>query len=140
MSTAPITAATDGGATLSTSGTTLATSNDNLGENDFLQLMMDQLENQNPLSPDDPTQYLSELASFSSLEQESNIASSTSSTASEQSSASALAMIGHTVTYTGTDGTSESGVVSSVQFGSSGPTLTVGSRSGIALGSVTQAS
>ena len=34
--------------------------------------MMDQLKNQDPLNPSDPTQYLSELASFSSLEQETH--------------------------------------------------------------------
>ncbi len=53
-----------------TTGTTFSNPSSNLGENDFLKLMMDQLQNQDPLSPSDPTQYLSELAGFSSLEQE----------------------------------------------------------------------
>ena len=57
-----------------TSGTTFSNPSDNLGEGDFLKLMMDQLQNQDPLNPSDPTQYMSELASFSSLEQETQIA------------------------------------------------------------------
>lgn len=125
---------------ISTSGSQLASATSSLGESDFLQLMMDQLKNQDPLSPNDPTQYLSELANFSSLEQDTSIASATSTTATEQASAAALAMIGHTVSYTDTNGDTQSGVVGSVQFTSAGPTLTVGSTSGVALGSVTEAS
>ncbi len=124
----------------STTGTTITPASDGLGENDFLNLMMDQLENQNPLSPDDPTQYLSELASFSSLEAENNIASSASSTASEQASATAVSLIGHTVSYIDTSGADQTGTVSSVQFSSSGPTLTIGTTSGVALSSVSGAS
>lgn len=124
----------------STTGTTITPASDGLGENDFLSLMMDQLKNQNPLSPDDPTQYLSELASFSSLEAENNIASSASSTASEQASATAVSLIGHTVSYIDTSGADQTGMVSSVQFSSSGPTLTIGTTSGVALSSVSGAS
>ena len=138
-------ATTAAGGTLSTQGTSLTpTSGSNstsaLGENDFLELMMDQLKNQNPLNPSDPTQYMSELASFSSLEQEMNISTSASTTASQQSSSAAINLLGKTVSYTGSDGTSGSGTVTKVAFGSSGPTLTVGTTSGIAMSSVTEAS
>jgi flagellar basal-body rod modification protein FlgD len=135
----PVTTSSTGSTTLSTPGTTIGPSN-TMGSNDFLDLMMDQLKNQNPLSPSNPTQYLSELASFSSLEQETNIATSTSSAATEQASASALAMIGHSVDYTDANGDTQTGTVSSVQFSASGPTLTIGTAAGIALGSITEAS
>jgi flagellar basal-body rod modification protein FlgD len=125
---------------LSTSGTSLASSTSSLGESDFLQLMMDQLKNQDPLSPDDPTQYLSELANFSSLEQDTSIASSSASAAAEQASASALALLGHTVSYADTTGATQTGTVTKVDFTSSGPTLTIGSDSGISLSSITEAS
>ncbi len=122
-----------------TSGTTMANPSDNLGENDFLQLMMDQLQNQDPLSPSDPTQYLSELANFSSLEQETSIASNTSSSATQAASTSALNLLGHTVSYQDSDGVTQSGVVSKVDFTSQGPSLTIGSDSGISISSVTEA-
>ena len=123
-----------------TTGTTFSNPSSNLGENDFLKLMMDQLQNQDPLSPSDPTQYLSELAGFSSLEQETQIATSTSSAATAQASTSALGLLGHTVNYQDSNGVTQSGVVTKVDFSSQGPSLTVGTTAGIPLGSVTEAS
>lgn len=40
-----------------------------MGKEDFLMLLVAQLQNQNPLSPDDPTEFTAQLAQFSSLEQ-----------------------------------------------------------------------
>lgn len=134
MSTTPINPAT-----LSTQGTTLAPPTNGLGQNEFLQLMMDQLKSQDPLNPSDPTQYMSELAQFSQLQEQTNIAASEATTASQASTASALALLGRTVSY-GDNGSTQSGTVASVQFGSSGPTLTIGAISGIPLSAITEAS
>ncbi|MFZ1992970.1 MAG: flagellar hook capping FlgD N-terminal domain-containing protein [Solirubrobacteraceae bacterium] len=123
-----------------TTGTSFSNPSSNLGENDFLMLMMDQLKNQDPLSPSDPTQYLSELAGFSSLEQQTQIATSTSSAATQQASTSALGLLGHTVSYKDSSGVTQTGIVSKVDFTSSGPALTIGTTPGISLGSVTEAS
>ena len=110
-----------------------------LNEGDFLDLMMDQLKNQNPLNPADPTQYMSELASFSSLDEEMQIQSSSSESASNQAASSALSMLGQNVSYTDSNGNTASGTVSSIDFTSSGPTLTVGGTSGISLSEITSA-
>lgn len=110
-----------------------------LNEGDFLTLMMDQLKNQNPLNPADPTQYMSELASFSSLDEQMQIASSSSESASNQAASSALSLLGQTVSYTDGNGNAQTGSVSSVNFTSSGPTLTIGGTSGISLSSITSA-
>ncbi len=123
-----------------TSGTSFANPSTNLGENDFLKLMMDQLQNQDPLNPSDPTQYMAELANFSSLEQQTQIASSTSSAAAQQASTSALGLLGHTVSYKDGSGVTQTGTVSKVDFTSSGPALTIGTASGISLGSILEAS
>jgi flagellar basal-body rod modification protein FlgD len=123
-----------------TTGTTFTNPSDNLGENDFLKLMMDQLQNQDPLNPSDPTQYMSELAGFSSLEQEMQIAQSTASAATQQASTSALGLLGHTVSYKDSSGVTQTGTVSKVDFTSSGPALTIGTTSGISLGSILEAS
>jgi flagellar basal-body rod modification protein FlgD len=101
--------------------------------------MMDQLQNQDPLNPSDPTQFLGELAQFTSLEQQTNLATTSAATATQQSNASALALLGHTVSYTDSNGIAQSGAVSKVDFTSSGPTLTIGGVSGISLTSVTEA-
>jgi flagellar basal-body rod modification protein FlgD len=100
--TAPASTAT---ASSSSSGTTA------LGENDFLQLLITQLENQDPTSPMDDTQFVSELAQFQSLESSNNTEQAvetlnttmtTAASAQQQSAnavagASAVALIGKTV-------------------------------------------
>lgn len=64
------TAATTTGATNTTSGTT--STNNTLDYNNFLQLLVAQLQNQDPTNPSDPTQFVSQLASFSAVEQQVN--------------------------------------------------------------------
>ncbi len=110
-----------------------------LKEGDFLNLMMDQMKNQDPLNPSDPTQYMSELASFSSLDEQIQIQESSSQSASNQAASSALQMLGQNVNYTDSNGNSGSGAVTAVDFTSSGPTLTIGGTSGIPLSEVTSA-
>lgn len=50
--------------------------NDDLGKDTFLQLLVTQLKNQDPLDPQDNSSYIAELAQFSSLEQMTNVAKS----------------------------------------------------------------
>ena len=49
--------------------TTTTESNNELGQDAFLELLLTQIQNQNPLDPSDPSEFLSQLASFTSLEQ-----------------------------------------------------------------------
>ena len=123
-----------------TSATTSTAGSDTLDKNAFLQLMMAQLQNQDPLNPSDPTQYTSELAQFTTLEQETNIAQSASQTVSEQNTSTALSLLGHTVTYLDPTGASVTGLVQKVDFTSSGPTLTVNGTAGIDPTSVNEVS
>lgn len=44
-----------------------------MGKDDFLQLLVTQLQNQDPLNPSDATEFTAQLATFSSLEQLQNI-------------------------------------------------------------------
>jgi flagellar basal-body rod modification protein FlgD len=64
------TSATTSAATTTTSSSsgTLA-----LGTTDFLKLLMTQLQNQNPLDPQDPTEFTNQLATYSGLEQQINM-------------------------------------------------------------------
>ena len=41
-----------------------------MGKDEFLKLMVAQLQNQDPLEPQDPTEFTSQLAQYSSLEQQ----------------------------------------------------------------------
>ena len=52
------------------------TASNQLDKNAFLELMVSQMSNQDPLEPMDNTEFLSQLAQFSSLEQMQNVAES----------------------------------------------------------------
>ncbi len=58
-----------------------------LGKDAFLQLLVCQMQNQDPLEPSDNTEYVSQLAQFSSLEQLQNLSS-------ESEKAQALTLVG----------------------------------------------
>lgn len=75
--TAPVQSwATQSRATQSSSGTqsssaqSASTSDSMVSEQTFLQLLVAQLENQDPLNPQDGTQFVAQLAQFSALEQQ----------------------------------------------------------------------
>jgi len=60
-----VTSATSAATTTSSSSSSLQ-----LGTTDFLQLLMTQLNNQNPLDPTDTTEFTNQLATYSGLEQQ----------------------------------------------------------------------
>jgi flagellar basal-body rod modification protein FlgD len=137
------TAATAGTAAKSSSGTATTPENPNgeLGKNDFLKLMVAQLQAQNHLEPTNDTEYIAELAQFSQLEQTTNIAQTSSQSASAQPVAQAVGLIGHTVSYVDpTTGAAAQGKVQNVEIGTSGATLTIEGTTGIEPSSITEVS
>jgi len=102
-----------------------------LGQNDFLKLMIAQLQAQNPLEPGNSNEYLNEVAQFTQVEQMTNLAST-----SELSGA--VQLIGQTVTYDNASGVPTSGKVQSVQSTSAGTTVTVEGVPGVKVASITE--
>lgn len=60
----------------STTATTSATSNNPLGKDAFLQILVSQLKYQNPLEPMKPDEFLTQLSQLTQVEQLTNLASS----------------------------------------------------------------
>jgi flagellar basal-body rod modification protein FlgD len=81
-----------------------STASSALGKDDFLELLVVQLQNQDPLNPLDDKEFIAQLAQFSSLEQMSNVASgieALTETVSRQDSLSAVSYIGKNVVAEG---------------------------------------
>jgi flagellar basal-body rod modification protein FlgD len=102
-----------------------------LGKDDFLKLLIGQLQHQDPMSPSDPSEQMGQMTQFSILEQLTNLAQSQQAAAANDYDQQAVALIGRTVTYTRSDGSTATGVVEQVTFTSRGPTLTIGGEGGI---------
>jgi flagellar basal-body rod modification protein FlgD len=131
---------TNGQVITGTTGTTLSNqSATQLNGQNFLDLMMTQLTHQDPTSPSDPSQYLSELAQMTSVEQETNTAQSTAEAATEAAVNQAVGLIGKSVTYLDqSTGAKVTGTVQKVAITSAGPSLTIDGVTGVAPSSVTE--
>lgn len=103
-----------------------------MDKDDFLKLLIGQMQNQDPLNPMDPAESMGQMTQFAILEQITNLNGTTSAAASNEYDAQAVALIGKTVTYYDAETRdSVTGVVEKVTFTSNGPSLTVGGRSGV---------
>lgn len=98
-----------------------------LGKEDFLKLLIAQLKNQDPLNPMKDTEFIAQLANFSTLEQMSNMNNNMEEflkLQQYQNTVIAVTMIGKEVISI--DG--QSGVVSGVTIDENGVSLAVGDK------------
>ncbi len=94
------------GITSSTTSATATASNNTLGQDEFLTLLVAQLQNQDPLNPADATEFTSQLAQYSQLEQLFNLNDSMDQLTAAQNSSeriSTLSLIGQDVVVEGSD-------------------------------------
>jgi len=127
------TALTNASATTSSSTTTsTSSSTKTLGYDQFLTLLVTEMKYQDPTQPMDPTETVSQLASFSAVEQAVKTNSTLTSILNANLLTQASSYIGKTVSSS--DG-STSGTVASVTISSSGATATLTDGSTISLGS-----
>lgn len=103
-----------------------AVNNQFVSQNTFLTLLLTQLKNQDPMNPQDSSQFVSQLAQFSSLEQMTQVSSKMESVLEN----SVVNMIGHTVTVA--DPTTQSGYsqgqVTGIIYYADGPAVVVGGK------------
>lgn len=92
------------------------TAQQSLGKDDFLKLLITQLSNQDPTSPMENTEFIAQMAQFSSLEQMTNMSSEFSKLNSVLVSNNAVGTIGKTVDLD-LGGAVTTGVVDAVTYG-----------------------
>jgi flagellar basal-body rod modification protein FlgD len=136
MSTNPITQALTG--STGTGAAAQKSAGTTLGKDDFLKLLVGQLQHQDPLAPSDDQQWIGQMAAFSQLEQVSNTAATTQKIVETLNMNGTLSLIGHSVTYLDESGASHSGLVQTVDVAGGTASLTVDGVAGIGAGSVTQ--
>jgi flagellar basal-body rod modification protein FlgD len=117
---------------ISTLGTTASSTADKthqLGKQDFLKLLMAQLQNQDPMKPMDDSQMIAQMAQFSALEATTQLQQTIQQSNNVQTIFGAGALIGKYIQANQADGTDLSGAVTGVDFTSTGgvvsPTLRV---------------
>ena len=121
----PIT--TGGG--ISAAGGITATGDSTLGKDDFMKILVAQLQAQDPLAPMEGQEFASQLAEFSSLEQLTNVNSNLEASQAfdlAMSNSAALALIGKNVDAPGNTIDLKSGEVENLSFSLDGEAAEVG--------------
>jgi flagellar basal-body rod modification protein FlgD len=107
-----------------------------LGQDDFLKILLTQLQFQDPLKPIDNQEFVAQLAQFTSLEINRQVSDKTDSLLTIQSATQSLGLIGRTVQIN-TDSGSQMGTVTAISFQGGNPALTVQTPNGQFLTGVT---
>lgn len=103
------------------------TGNRTLGADDFMKILMTQLSAQDPMNPMKDTEFIAQMANFSSLEQMRSLSQSFSSYSNSQQMATAPLFLGKQVTIT--DATGEvTGIVEAIKLKDSKPAIVVNGK------------
>jgi flagellar basal-body rod modification protein FlgD len=100
-----------------------------LSQQEFLNIMLTQLQFQDPLKPMDNEQFLAQMAQFSSLAQTAQMNDRIDTLLTVQAATQSIGLIGKTV-QVDTATTSTVGTVSSLTFSSGAPSMTVTASDG----------
>ncbi|MBR0686804.1 flagellar hook assembly protein FlgD [Bradyrhizobium manausense] len=104
----------------STSSTSSTSSSGGVDYNTFLQLLIAEMKNQDPTNPTDTSQYMSQFAQLSTVEQAMQTNTKLDSLLSSQSLSQADGLIGKTVSFTDSTGATFTGKVASISINSTG--------------------
>ena len=94
----------------------------------FMQLLVTQLRNQDPSSPMDTNQMISQTTQLAMMEKLTNMDTTAQEGFALQMRQAAAALVGHTVSYLDKNGDTQTGVASSVSYAGAVPVVTVGDQ------------
>ena len=110
--TSPIAGSTAAQAT--SSATSTVQRSGQMDKDTFLKLLVAQMKYQDPSNPASSSELMAQTATFSQVEQLQQIATQNTAMLALQRATSAGTLVGHSVSYTAEDGTTQTGKVSSV--------------------------
>lgn len=111
-------------------------SNSGINEQDFIKLFVSELQFQDPMQPLDNSQFLTQLAQFVSIEQQSEEVSGMNNLLTLDSSDQSLGLLSHTVQVANQDGSTTTGKVTGIQYTSNGVQLTISTATSSAVTNV----
>lgn len=100
--------------------------NTKLSSKAFLQLLVAQLQYQDPSKPVDTSSFMNETATLTQVQSSEQTAQVSSDMLAAQRAQTASSLVGHTVSYTGADGSLVTGYVSAATISTAKPTLKIG--------------
>jgi len=121
----PISAATSTPTGTTTTGTTTSSSNQTLGQADFLKLLSVQFQSQDPMKPMDDTAFIAQMAQFSSLQQTQTLTQQMTQMRTTQDLTTANSYIGRQLTVDDGNGGTVTGNVTAVDNTGSAPQVII---------------
>ena len=112
--------------------------NAQMGKNEFLKLFVAQLQHQDPMNPMQDQDFMGQMASFSTLEQVTNLATANEAIATNLQLSQSVGLIGRTVTWTDDADVTHAGVVEKVSQQDGKPVLTISGTEGVDPTTITQ--
>ena len=114
--TTPIPTSTAAAGVATTTATTSVDRPNQMGSDTFLKLLVAEMKYQDPSSPMSSSDMMAQTATLTQTQSLQTIADQNKQQLALQRSLTAGALVGHQVSYTATDGTTQSGTVSAVQI------------------------
>lgn len=108
-----------------------------LNANDFINLMVTELQNQDPTQPESNDELLSQMSQIGQLESSNSLQTTLTGLAQQNQIGAASSLIGKSVQGLDANSNQVAGVVSSVSVTTNGVTLDLDNGSSLDLGSVT---
>lgn len=106
-----------------------------LGMQDFLKILLTQLNYQDPMKPMDNQQFMAQMAQFTTLQQTQQLNTNIEHLLTNQASLQSVGLIGRTVDV-GTDSGTISGQVVSLSLSGDAPMLTLNTSTGTTISNI----
>lgn len=117
-----------GGSTAGSSASTTSSGLTGITPDDFLKMLITELQNQDPMNPTNSDQIMQQISEIRNIQATSDLTTSLNSVVLGQSLATAGSLIGRQIEGLASDGSQVSGAVSSVSIKNGTPEVNVGNQ------------